>query len=314
MDTNTQDSNWPNGYICSKDNWISYRWNRFPNNPYPKNDFEIFLNPKEPANIVPMDVAAKNVVEDICQTYKGKKIFVAMSGGIDSEYIATTLTNMNIEFVPLIIEIEKYNQTDCWWAYKWCKDNSIEPLIVQIPLLEYLSDHLKYCKKYHARSQVASLMGYCFKVAEENNGVLIGGSGFHELYIPDPIMSQEATDPTLQDKVGYVFNETDITKQLLAPNMPIMFYNWSPEITLSFIAHRDPKLTTEENRFKIFKLNPRPKVGAPVLNYGTVRHITNPIITNFGIITTLYRVIGTSDSYYLGSTESLIQLLSKNKQ
>jgi hypothetical protein len=29
-----------------------------------------------------------------------------------------------------------------------------------------------------------------------------------------------------------------------------MFYNWSPEILLSYAAARDSTLTTEENRFK----------------------------------------------------------------
>ena len=140
MDTNTQDNNWPNDYICSKDNWISYRWNRSTSNPYPEQDFEVFLNPKKPAKIVPIDVAARNAVEDICQKYNGKKIFVAMSCGIDSEYVASTLVSMNIDFTPIVVEIEDYNQVDCWWVYKWCKDNNNEPLINQMPLLEYLSN------------------------------------------------------------------------------------------------------------------------------------------------------------------------------
>ena len=312
MDTNTQDNNWPNDYICSKDNWISYRWNRSTSNPYPEQDFEVFLNPKKPAKIVPIDVAARNAVEDICQKYNGKKIFVAMSGGIDSEYVASTLVSMNIDFTPIVVEIEDHNQVDCWWVYKWCKDNNIEPLIIQMPLLEYLSNVVEYSKKYYSKkTQGASILSKCFDIAQNNNGILISGCGFHELYIPDPIMIQEAMDPTLQNKIGYVFNETDILKQLAVPNMPVVFFNWSPEITLSFIAHRDPNLSTEENRFKLFKLNPRPKIGLPIANYNTIKNLSNPIITRYGKLVALYPHIGTSDSYYLGTTENLIKLLTQ---
>ena len=315
MDTKNTDNRSITGHICSKDNWISYRWNRSSNNPYPEHDFEIFLNPREPAKIVSMETAARNAIEDIGQTYNGKKIFVAMSGGIDSEYVAATLFDMNIEFVPIIIEIEKHNQIDAWWAHKWCRDNNIEPLIVQMSVLQYLSSTVEYSKKFYSKkTQGAGQMALCYDIVQKNNGVLIAGCGFHELYIPDPIMPDEAKDPTLQNKIGYLFNETDISKQRAAPDMPVSFFNWSPEITLSYIAHRDPNLTTEENRFKIFKLNPRPKIGLPNFNYNTLKNLSNPIITRYGQLVALYPHLGTSDSYYLGTTEDLIKTLTKEER
>ena len=299
------------GNICSKDNWISYIWHRSTQNPYPKKDFEILLNPKTPAKVVPMDVAAKNAVEDICNTYNNNKLFLAMSGGTDSEYIADTLVRMKMPFTPIIIHVENYNQIDRWWATRWCKQNNVIPLIIEMSLFEYLSNTIEYSKKYYSKkTQGAGYMALCYQIAVENNGILLGGCGFHELYIPDPIMAQEANDPTLLDKVGYVFNETDISKQRAAPSMPVAFFNWSPEITLSFIAHRDPALTTEENRFNIFKCTPRPKIGLPIEDYSTIRTLPDPIVRRYGHLVKLYSQLGTSDSYYLGTTESLIKLLT----
>jgi hypothetical protein len=72
------DTDWKQGSFC-KDGWISYRWNRTPENPYPEHDFEIFLNPPTPTKLLPFDEAAKKTVEDICQAYKNKKIYATIS-------------------------------------------------------------------------------------------------------------------------------------------------------------------------------------------------------------------------------------------
>jgi len=305
-------TDWQTGSFC-KDGWISYRWNRSVETPYPEHDFEIYLNPKGPTKIVSIEVAAKNVAEDICQTYKNKKLFLAMSGGIDSEYVAVILKKMSLAFIPLIVEIEEYNQLDTWWAHRWCKENKVEPVIIKITLIEYSSKILELTKKYYTkRAQGASVAYYCSKVALENNGVLLGGGGTHELYIPDPIMPKEAKDPTLKNKTGYLFNEVDLIKHLVINDMPIMFFNWNAEITLSYIAARDPQLTTEENRFKLFNCPLRPKIGV-LGDYSKFSHIKDPIIEKTVLTSQISYGLGGSDSYYLGTTEYLMELLKNEK-
>lgn len=302
-------ANWKQGSFC-KDGWISYRWNRTPENPYPEHDFEIFLNPPTPTKVLSVDEAARKTVEYICQAYKNKKIFLAMGGGVDSEYVAVTLRNMQINFTPIIVQIEHYNQTDYWWAHKWCKDNNIDPIVHDIPLSQYMLEFIERTKKYYTkRAQAAAIIEACANIAREKNGVLIGGGGIHELYIPDPIMSLEDKDPTLKDKIGYVFNETDLIKHFVASDMPVMFFNWSPEIILAYITARDPKLTTEENRFKLFKCSPRPKYGVITTNWKTLPVDRNYPFYEKTLLTGSLNVgLGSSDSYYLGTTENLIKI------
>jgi len=308
------DADWKQGSFC-KDGWISYRWNRTPENPYPEHDFEIFLNPPTPTKLLPFDEAAKKTVEDICQAYKNKKIFLAMGGGVDSEYIAVTLKDMQIDFTPIIVQIEHYNQTDYWWAHKWCKDNNVDPVVYDLSLSQYMLKFIERTKKYYTkRAQAAAIIEACANIAKEKNGVLIAGSGIHELYVPDPIMSEEANDPTLKNKIGYVFNETDLIKNFVVPDMPIMFFNWSPEIILAYITARDPKLNTEDNRFKLFGCNPRPKYAVITTDWRTLPGAQSHSFYEKTVFTgSLTRGLGSSDSYYLGTTENLIKILKHEK-
>jgi len=304
------DADWKQGSFC-KDGWISYRWNRTPENPYPKHDFEIFFNPPAPTKLLSMEEAAIKTVEDILQQYRDKKIFLAMSGGIDSEYIAEILRKMQISFTPIIVHVEQYNQVDYQWAHKWCDKNDTKAIVYELSLSQYMLHSINRCIKYYTRrAQAASIIEVSANIARENNGVLIAGCGTHELYIPDPIMSLEAQDLTLKNKIGYVFNETDLIKHFVAPDMPTMFYNWSPEITLAYIHARNPKLTTEENRVKLFGCEYRPKYGVITTSWKkNPVDAKNPYYKSIVYVGSLHSGLGSSDSYYLGTTENLMKIL-----
>jgi hypothetical protein len=296
-----------------KDKWIKYKWNRTYDNPYPKNDFECFLRPTGTANIVPIDVATENAIKDIYETYN-KKIYLAISGGVDSEYVADILLRLKIKFVPIIVKLNKENSIDTWWAIRWCRQNNVEPYIINIDENQYVDVMIANAKKYCSIMTAGSVtVHFILKYVNEQNGILLTGMGFNELYIPDPIMYDEEHDKTLRDddgkmKEGYLQSEADIIKLLESNGQhPMTVLNWSPEVTLSYITARDPNLNTEENRFKIFKCLPRPKIALPmdrrILSSRKWKDFSN-LICN----------VGTTKSYYLGSTEQLIELLSKGVQ
>jgi asparagine synthetase B (glutamine-hydrolysing) len=293
-----------------KDNWIKYKWNRSYENPYPSNDFECFLRPKGANKIVPMDVATSNAVADIHETHN-KKIYLAMSGGIDSEYVADILIKQRIKFTPIVVTLNKENSLDTWWAFRWCKQNNVEPHIINIDESQYIDNLIAHSKKYCSIMTAGSVtVKFVLDYVNDRDGILLTGMGFNELYIPDPIMYEEEYDDTLKDsegntKHGYLQSEADLVKLLIADGKhPMTVLNWNPEVTLSYIAARDPGMTTEENRFKIFNCSPRPKIALPMDR----RIIDSEKYKNF---TRLIRHVGTTKSYYLGTTEKLIDLLSK---
>ena len=69
--------------MMGRDGWIKFAINRNYDNPYPEKELEAYLSPSTPSQIVSWSQAARNVAEDIASNYKN--LYVAMSGGIDSE-------------------------------------------------------------------------------------------------------------------------------------------------------------------------------------------------------------------------------------
>lgn len=70
-----------------------------------------------------------------------KPLFVAMSGGLDSELIARILLQEKIPFTPLIAEFENgYNSEDIACALDFCRKNKIEPDILRLDIIAFMAD------------------------------------------------------------------------------------------------------------------------------------------------------------------------------
>lgn len=294
-----------------KDNWIRYSFNRSYTNPYPEAEMKVYLRPNTPTEVVPMDVAADNVAKEIYQTHK--KIFVAMSGGIDSEYVAKVLHRLNIPFTPIIFEVGTLNELDTWWAYKWCRDNNITPRVINVAGEDFVDGVVAINKRFCTRTAGGPFaMQTMANIARSEGGILLTGACFIE-YFPDVNLNYLTVgtwkDGTLHDengninKFGYIFHEPDIINHMLLSDMPFNFLSWTPEIVLAYMAARDMTKTSEENKSIMFDCLPRPKMGISVPSYfWTFSPKSHPWVQ-------LRKDLGTTEVDYLGTPEELIELL-----
>lgn len=254
-----------------KDSWIQYSFNRSYTNPFPEKDFSIKLEPKAPSAVVPWETACNNVAQDIYETYKN--LYVAMSGGIDSENVANTFYRLKIPFKPIIFQAGDLHDIDSWWALKWCKDRKIEPIVIQHTIEEWIQNNMAVSKTHCSRFG-AGWLTPLLKYVETRGGYLVTGSGFFE-YFPDPNLDHLYKYPYLKDNnvvdefgvitnTGYVINETDLLQHKIQRadyQHPYNFLSWTPEIVLSYISLRDMSKTSEENKSTIMNCVPRPKIG-----------------------------------------------------
>jgi hypothetical protein len=296
-----------------KDNWIKYSFNRSYTNPYPEEgEMKVYLRPQGPSEIVPMDQAADNVARDIYSNYKN--LYVAMSGGIDSEYVAKVLHRLNIPFTPIIFQLEDLNATDIWWAHKWCNENGYTPKVVSTTGEEFVKTMVMICKTYCTRAAGGpSAMYHMSKYVREQGGVLLTGAAFIE-YFPDEnldyLLAENWRDSSVHDadgnvnKEGYIFHEPDLVNRFVVDDMPFNFLSWTPEIVLAYFAARDMTITSAENKARIFDCLPRPKlaVAAP-----------NVFFRQFQPAWALMQLrksgLGTTEIDYLGTKDELIELL-----
>ena len=78
-------------------------------------------------------------------------LHLCLSGGMDSEYVASVLIRNHIEFTPVIVLTNGITVLESWWAFDFCKKNNIEPLVLdyQINIDELIKLMLKTSLKYH---------------------------------------------------------------------------------------------------------------------------------------------------------------------
>lgn len=297
---------WPG---MGKNSWIKYRVNRTYENPWPATEIEVYLRPEQPSQIVPWATAAKNVAEDIYANYSN--LYVAMSGGIDSEFVAQTFLDLKIPFTPIIFKAADLNELDIWWAFKWCRDNKIEPIVLSDNVENWVERFINISKKYCCRfGQGTGTMSYINDYVIERGGNLVSGGGFIEYYPDENLeyMHTRYTDSAVHnadgsEKAGYIFHEPDVLQAMSYPTMPSNFLSWTPEIVLSYIYHRDMTIDSAANKAKIMNCLPRPK------NIGTASCFfrLHPIVKKW---VSIRNNIGTSECAYLGTREELINLLT----
>ncbi len=313
-----------------KNGWITCRLNRSYDNPFPDSDMDVILEPYELANVVPWDVACDNVAKDIYKQYKNKKIYLAMSGGIDGENVAKAFLRNNIPFTPIIFKVASLHDLDTWWAERWCKENNITPYIYDtVPLREFAVKMVQINQRYCTRTASGpALMEYCRDYVESQGGVLVTGAGFPE-HFPDEnleylrngakIMTYtergdyiERPDTFYDCKLvkedrtnlneGFLFHEPDIINGFILQGHPWNFLSWTPEIVLSYICARDYSLTSADDKARIMNCAHRPKVA------GLHEYVyqTWPILQRWLYIR---KGIGNSETDFLGTVPELKKLL-----
>ena len=91
----------------------------------------------------PLDVEIATAVKRIANNTT-RPIYVAMSGGIDSELIARMMIQERIPFKPVIVQFEEdYNKQDIAYAFEFCKDQQLSPEIIKLDILQFF----KTCRK-----------------------------------------------------------------------------------------------------------------------------------------------------------------------
>jgi hypothetical protein len=292
-----------------KDQWIKFSLNRSYTNPYPEKELEVYLRPTQASAVVDWKTAARRVAEDIYASYDN--LYVAMSGGIDSEFVAQTFFDLGIPFKPIIFRVSDLNELDIWWAFKWCRDNNVEPVVVDATIEDWVtrlsSVSRKYCGRFGAGS---GTMSFVNDYVIAHGGNLVTGAGFIE-YFPDENLDYMTTrykdssmhNPDGTPKQGYLMHEPDLIQQLSYPTMPFNFLSWTPEIVLSYVHHRDMALDSAANKAKIMNCLPRPKnIGVPNCFF-----MLHPRARKW---VGIKNNIGTAECAYLGTREELLTVLT----
>ena len=294
-----------------KDKWIRYHFNGKDTRENDKDNFIVdFSTPITPTQILDFKTACLQVAEEIESTLNGQRLFVAMSGGCDSETVANTFYQLKIPFTPIIHEtyylgLEAY-YADTWWAKRWCKDKGIEPIIKRSTFPEMFAENKPIADRIKGRKLYPIQNAVLANYAKSQGGVLVNGQAFIEYY-PDltlDYLKDIVHDPRFYEneklRSGWLLHEDDFYIDMNDPGFhPYNFLSWNREIVMSYISSRDMTLNSEENKFKIMKCFPRPKLGVPEVAWVFLKEYQDR----------LKRQYGTSEVCFLGTHKEMLERL-----
>jgi hypothetical protein len=226
--------------------------------------------------------------------YHQRPLYLALSGGIDSEFVAETMWRNQIPFTPIIMKIQDFNEVESWYAEYWCQKKKIQPLKVQVTIDQYVRALIKYSKsliKLGNLCQVPIL--YLYEYVSNLNGVCIYSAG----------------DINLDHKSGKFYcNSLDFISDILGLEHPTAFFMYTPELALSYISNFDPVLSEQENKLNFYKVNPRPKIDylQQLYDHPAVKRVTN------NIFHTVPYTFQTETFWYGNQIEIMSQLYDKS--
>jgi hypothetical protein len=148
----------------------------------PTIDYEVFIRPypfKEMGFHEAADYTAKLIYE------KHKKIYVALSGGADSDFVLRCFHRNGISVEPIIVKTSGNNE-EMRYAFKACKELDITPTVLELNDAQYLKIYFDYIMKKIRGYGIFSVPGiHACEYAKRNDGVLVIGEHLLEGEKPD---------------------------------------------------------------------------------------------------------------------------------
>lgn len=195
-------------------------------------------------------------VNQIKNSYN-KKIYIAFSGGMDSEKIVRVFHRNKIDFLPIIVICDD-NKEETQIAFDVCKELSLDPVV-----LHMTENDLKYVLFIDILTTLKSIGIYAAqhifasKFVTLEKGILIDGAEM-----------LDSEGPIKNTKIG--LNDWDIYPYGLLSNVSISipFYYYTPEIFYSFVERVDEKSddTIQTFKSKLYQIKNRPKYRAKYQN------------------------------------------------
>jgi hypothetical protein len=226
--------------VCAN-NWINIDYSRLP-----------ITCTMDLSNIRPMtkQQAIDHTVDEIIKD--GRDLYVAMSGGIDSEFAATCLLNHGIKFTPILVDYG-FNLLELWYAYYWCYRNKISPMVINIPKEQVIKIFPKVMEN-NCGTAFLSGVDYAImaKIPKENSKIVTGCGD------PFPIISGvvDNLSTTTKNKIDIESYDFNFYRRGY-DSAPFILY--TPELFYNSIKELDYSKPVQIAKCEYYGVIPRPR-------------------------------------------------------
>lgn len=229
--------------MSGNNNWYSINYK--PNQKNSDIDFNVAFHLTQPAVSMNFRDAADYTVRKMKDNYSN--LWLAMSGGMDSEVVGNALHRNLIPFTPVIL---KEQTREHWYALRWCAERDITPVILDINTIknDITAFILRKCKDLDLRISPWPFLLYLKHYVEQQGGYLITGEA--DLHY----------DTTEYNQAHGANNWFEIWNWALYTDIedpgkhPGSFFMYTPEMALAVAENTDMTLNTEEAKAKLYNI------------------------------------------------------------
>jgi hypothetical protein len=221
------------------------------------NQFKVAFNLTEPIRKLNFQDASDYTAQLIAKKYNN--LHLLLSGGLDSEYVAKVLLRNNIKFIPIIV-LTPMNGAEHWYAFKFCEENSLIPIVLDYTGDKYhdlLNEVIKVSLRLHLNIQWACLPNAIVRLV--SNIKLLTGFG-------EPFANSCRFNTPMGDKfdLGDNFHWLDLE---YGDSHPSAFFTYTPELFRSMISEIDTSKNTQIAKAMLYDVIPRSKTNCEMTSY-----------------------------------------------
>jgi hypothetical protein len=208
--------------------------------------------------VMSFDDAADYTAQLVADKYAN--LHLCLSGGLDSEFVAKVLVRNSIAFTPVIVAAD-YVESENWYAYKFCQDNNLTPLVLDFSgkekhteLVKMLIAHAhKHCLPFD-RSLIVNIVADLLP-----NACVLTGYG-------DPVH----VSSTFYEPIGDLVELTDhdyFLDVVHGSKHPGAFFSYTPELFAALVRELDTTKNTQIAKADLYGILCRSKIQSSFFNF-----------------------------------------------
>lgn len=256
--------------------------------------FNIHFRHTDPPQELDFQSAADYTARLIANRYDN--LFLGMSGGLDSEFMAEVFYRNQISFTPIIGKTLTNN--DHYYALDWCRKHNINPITFDFSKVQYdfFEAGKNFIKQNHIFGDGINLVLYLNSIAKKNNGNLLVGE-------PEIGQLTSEYDQPITDVFDVYFWQFGME---LNGQTPGSFFSYTPEILLAQARELNVELNESSAKADLYQIPYRPK-----MDINDYRVTVNKIKNAFGHFFKLDQY--SMPEKYIWKRQNLIDLLLKKQ-
>jgi len=219
-------------------NWINIDWNT----PMPTCSMD-FSN----LTVMSKQDAIDHTVNKLTENYSN--LYVCLSGGIDSEFVANCLLERNVPFTPVIVDYT-YNGAEVWYAYYWCYRNKITPKVFNLTSTQAIHLVPQLIKKNPGSSFMSALEFLIITNLESRSTTITGDA--------HPFDRISASKDKLMENISIEmdFNSYDFNQH----KQSVQFISFTPELFVNLASNMDYSKPAQIAMAEYYNVIPRSKI------------------------------------------------------